>query len=353
MNRKIFIDLHHLRNTKKGFGQYNLHLAKGIVKNNLNNFNITFYVPLTWLFKFGSKVNYKAYFGFHRKRHNIKGYDIWHNLTHLSKIKPRDTKNTKLINTIHDAIFTIINIAEAKVKQELDLMQKRIDESDAIVFISKFTQQCVQNHLNIPPHIKQYVIYNGNPMHGVKPIKSKALDFPYLLCVGEFRKYKNHKALIPMLSYLPEDIKLIFMGKYKADKQKFILDIAKKYNVENRIIFKSKVSEHKKIKLYSNCLALVHPSYAEGYGLPVVEAMSFGKPVIISNNTALPEVGGNAANYWDHYEPNYMANIVKSTLKDYKANKTLKEKELIEQASKFSWEVAATKYLKVYEDILA
>ena len=353
MRNKIFIDLHHIRNTKKGFGQYALNLAKSIIQNNIDGLKIYYYVPLKGYKSFGNSVNYKIYLGLHRRRNNFKNYDVWHSLTHLSKVEPQDLDKTKVIYTVHDAIFTIINIPEEKRQPAIKVLQSKIDKCDCLVFISKFTQNCIREHFTIPDTIQQYVIYNSNPMEGVQPIIKSTNDQPYLLCVGEYRKYKNHSALIPMLAYLDKKINLVFMGKYSKENQEKIVSLAKKYQVENRIIFKISVCERKKIELYSNAEGLVHPSLAEGFGYPVVEAMSLGIPVFISNNTALPEVGGKVAHYWDHYEPKYMAKTVTDGLKDFKKNIEKRQQELRSQASKFSSKNIAKQYIEVYKATLA
>ncbi|WP_179352635.1 glycosyltransferase family 4 protein [Winogradskyella vidalii] len=352
MSNKIFLDLHHIRNTKKGFGQYALNLAKGILKNNIDGLNLYYYVPLKGYKRFGNSIKYRLYLGLHRRRNNFKNFDVWHSLTHLSKVEPQDLDKTKIIYTVHDAIFTIINISEAKRQPAIKLLQSKIDKSDCLVFISKFTQDCIREHFTISDNIQQFVIYNGNPMEGVKPIIKPSNEQPYLLCVGEYRKYKNHAALIPMLYHINDTINLVFMGKYSKENQEKIMTLAKEHQVENRIIFKASVSERKKIELYSNAEGLVHPSLAEGFGFPVVEAMSLEIPVFISNNTALPEVGGTVAHYWEHYEPKYMAKIVTNGLEDFKQNKATRIQELRLQASKFSWKNIAQQYIEVYRAVL-
>ena len=90
----------------------------------------------------------------------------------------------------------------------------------------------------------------------------------------------------------------------------------------------------------------------EGFGIPPIEAMQYGKPVFISNNTSLPEIGLDLANYWDHYEPEYMAQIVSKGLKSYMENKNELSKKLIAHAQSFSWDKAAKEYLAVYKSVL-
>lgn len=350
MSRKIIIDFHYLRNTNKGFGQYCLNLAKHLPDYRTTELDIFYYLPRKWKHKFGANINYKSYYSFHKKINFLKGYDIFHGITHLSKIEPQNSPQTKFIYTIHDAIFSIFDRDNETTKKLYRELQEKIDKSTSLVYISEFTKESIHKKFKIPNQVKEYVIYNGNPFEGNQPVKTNKYKFPYLLSVGEFRGYKNQSKLIPMLPFIDKDIKLIFIGKCSKEKENEIFNLAKKHNVEDRVIIKGIVTENDKKELYSNANALVHPSLAEGFGLPVLEAMAFGVPVIISNKTSLPEVGGDAAHYWNHYEPEYMAKVVNEALTEFKASPDKKIKELTQQANKFSWNKAAEQYLEVYRE---
>ena len=351
MSNNVIIDFHYLRNTNKGFGQYCLNLAQHLQHEEFSDLNLTYYVPKQWRKHFGNSVNYKTYYSFHKHFNFIKNYDIFHGITHLSKIEPTNSSNTKFVYTIHDAIFSLFEREDESTKIRYKQLQEKIDKSSALVYISDFTKQNIQNKFNIPEHTKEYTIYNGNPFEGLKPVKSKHFSFRYLLSVGEFRGYKNQDKLIPMLKYLDKDIKLIFIGKCSKEKKDEINKLANSNDVLDRVIIKGIVSEKEKIELYSNALALLHPSLAEGFGLPVVEAMTFGIPVIISNKTSLPEVGGKVAYYMEHYNPEYMADIVKEALNQFQQNPKERAMKLISQAEQFSWRKSAKQYLQVYRDI--
>ena len=92
------------------------------------------------------------------------------------------------------------------------------------------------------------------------------------------------------------------------------------------------------------------PSIAEGFGLPVIEAMHFGKPVFLSKFTSLPEVGGNVAYYFDNFNAAHMQSVFAKGMQDFENRKP--QKEIMEQAAKFSWDKAAIQYLELYAECL-
>ena len=109
------------------------------------------------------------------------------------------------------------------------------------------------------------------------------------------------------------------------------------------------VSEPEKAWYYQNCYAFTFPSLAEGFGLPVTEAMSVGKPVFLSQRTSLPEIGQNAAFYFDDFEAKHMQEVFMSGMQQYRQ---LNMSGIIKQRSThFCWEKAAKEYLKVYRSL--
>ncbi|MGB3606293.1 glycosyltransferase family 4 protein [Psychroserpens sp.] len=350
-NNSVFIDLHYLKNLKKGFGQYALYLAKHISKLDNEDLDITFYLPSKWKGKFGNNVNYKSYYDFHKTFNFIKEHTVWHNINYSGKILPKKTANTKLIYTIHDAIFAVLNERTADNEHRFVELQNIINKSDALVYISKFTQQSILDNFDVPKHVKQYVVYNGNPFEDL-PQQEKKDTEPYLLSVGEFRSYKNQRTLIPMMQHLDPKLKLVLLGKHSVTQRDEFIELARTHGVEDRLTLIPFTSEEKKIELYANATALVHPSLAEGFGFPVIEAMSLGIPVIISNKTALPEVGGTVANYFEHYEPKYMAAMVKTTLDDFNGDQQRHIALLKQQAATFSWKHTAKQYVEIYRSLM-
>lgn len=98
---------------------------------------------------------------------------------------------------------------------------------------------------------------------------------------------------------------------------------------------------------FKNCTAFVFPSLREGFGLPVIEAMRFGKPIFISNNTSLPEIGGRYDFYWNNFEPKEMAETLIQRLHMYNENRVEYVWEHTERTKSFNWDSATQDYIKV------
>ena len=119
-------------------------------------------------------------------------------------------------------------------------------------------------------------------------------------------------------------------------------------NLDKRVHLPGTVKNEQKCWLYQNCMAFAFPSLTEGFGLPVVEAMSLGKPVFLSNLTSLPEIGGPEAFYWSHFEPNYMNRVFEEGMNKFNTERATRS---ITWSKQFSWQTAALAYLKIYEQI--
>ena len=146
------------------------------------------------------------------------------------------------------------------------------------------------------------------------------------------------------------DLELIIAGTNTFGYGEKIIEAAHKHNVAGRVKMTGPVSEKEKFWYYKNCEAFCFPSVAEGFGLPVLEAMHFGKPVFISTETSLPEVGGDAAWYFENFDPAYMQQVFRDGMQEYHA--TMPGQKIREQAAKFNWDTIALQYLDVYKSLL-
>jgi glycosyltransferase involved in cell wall biosynthesis len=110
------------------------------------------------------------------------------------------------------------------------------------------------------------------------------------------------------------------------------------------------VSAENKYWYLKNCSAFLFPSLAEGFGIPPIEAMHFGKPVFLSTKTSLPEIGGQYAYYFDDFNPENMCKVFDAGMKHY--SQTNPKSLIIRHADQFNWEKSAKAYRKVYESVL-
>ena len=225
-----------------------------------------------------------------------------------------------------------------------------------ILTISKFSKDDIIKTYKIPggrvvvtyPGIKEelgIMKQESSELQGRYGIKGK-----YILFVGTLQPRKNIARLVEAFSKIKNDIQLVIVGK-KGWMYEDILEAPRKFNVEDRIRFLEFVSNEDLPCLYENAECFVLPSLYEGFGLPVLEAMKYGCPVVISNVSSLPEAGGDAALYFDPNNVSDIASKIELVLNDAKLKKEMIEKGY-RQVKKFSWEKTARETLKVLEEVV-
>jgi glycosyltransferase involved in cell wall biosynthesis len=155
--------------------------------------------------------------------------------------------------------------------------------------------------------------------------------------------------LLPLLEQ-NHDLELLIAGRPDdVNYLNFIQHSAKKMNVEDNLRVLGNISETEKSWYYQNCFAFALPSLAEGFGLPVTEAMSVGKPVFLSDKTSLPEIGSNMAFYFRDFNALQMQEVFVQGMQQYEAQNM---SEAIKQRStSFCWNQAAKKYIDIYRSL--
>lgn len=353
--KQIFLESHNLKNKYSGFGQFNYHFIKALSQQELGDIKITINAkrPGIWREEFGDVFNYHKYQSItrHKPFRIKKKYDLWHSLNQNIKIEP--FFDIPYVLTVHDIHFMLEGSPGIQEKLKTKFRAK-LKRANAVVYISEFSKKDTNTHFEIPD-IPQYVIHNGNTITDIElPENYKPTlepSRPYLFSIGDFSERKNFISLIEMLRQLPE-YELVLAGSNTSSYADLLQEKVLKYELTDRVILPGKIEDTEKRYYLQHCEAFVFPSLREGFGIPPIEAMRFGKPVFISNNTSLPEIGGEHSFYWNHYEPLYMAEVLKNGLKKYHANPDFYKKWYVDRAQSFSWDRTAKEYLKVYHEIL-
>lgn len=361
----LFIDTERLRDLNSGLGQVCLHLGHELVRQRPADWSITFLVPKGQTGVFGDSVNYIE--AFWQRKLWIPGrpgkgrpgggtYDVWHCLHQDSDYLPG---KTPLLLTIYDLNFLErADYSAAKKKRRLAKLQRKINKATLLTAGSAYTASVVREHLTIPAELPMEVVYTGvavdpNNTPAELEIHSLIRSFaqsPFFLSVGVIHPKKNVHTLLPLLEAFP-DYRLILAGPDGHPYAQHIREQAQKLGVADRLLLPGPVDEATKLWLYAHCEAFMFPSLSEGFGLPVAEAMTFGKPVFSSNLTSLPEVGGKEAYYFENFEPESMAKTVHDGLHDFGQN-ALREERLKKRAAGFSWPAIAREYWALYRQLV-
>ena len=272
---------------------------------------------------------------------------------------PKD-KNSPFVITLHDVIPC--KMPETVGKTYLEIFKRElpniISRCDGILTVSNYSKQDIIRTFNFPEekifvtHLANEDIYFPRDKNMCKNFLSKHYNINdnYILYVGGFSPRKNIVGLIEAFSKLNYcDLKLIIVGR-KGKSYEIYKSTAERLHVADKVIFPGFIPlEHMPI-FYSACEVFVYPSLYEGFGLPPIEAMASGVPIIASNLTSIPEVVGNAALLINPYNIDELYEAMKRVLEDPLLKANLINKSLI-RSSKFSWLKTAQETVKAFETI--
>lgn len=257
--------------------------------------------------------------------------------------------------TVHDLVWKHAPGTMRPLSRMLDsvLMPDAIQIADRVIAVSQSTAQDIKAEWPEAGD-KVRVIYPGGvdlpPAADVKLIADFGIDKRYVLFVGTLEPRKNLARLLAAFAQLPEEVRaetrLVIAGGGGwggIDVHRLVADLRLSQNV----ILAGYVCDSVLSALYSNAHLLAMPSLYEGFGLPVVEAMSRGVPVLVSTNSSLPEVAGDAGLLVDPFDVDSIANGLLRILTDNALHATL-AKSAVASANRFSWSLAARRALDVF-----
>jgi glycosyltransferase involved in cell wall biosynthesis len=348
----VLVDLHRIgKNPYNGLYTYCYHLGKSLLKMPHDELDLFYYLPQQKFGFFGSNVRYVNQRSIDKfYRFNTYKYDIWHAATTLSWYRPYN-KKTKFIFTIHDLNFLVEDPGNYKSnKRYLRLIQERVKRADHLIAISHATLAQANEHLDLG-NKPVSIVYPGCPLVNEVPVEKQPVttpEGPFLFTIGLLQPRKNFHALMPIVN--KTGYRLVISGLDHYDYKNQIIAEAKKWNVLDKVMITGPIGEQEKIWYYKHCEAFVFPSFAEGFGLPVVEAMYFGKPVFLSTKGSLPEIGGSEAYYFSSFEPDAMVKDFVEGMNDYKTNSP--EEKIRKRALFFTYDKGAKDIIDIYKKIL-
>ena len=280
-------------------------------------------------------------------------------ITHFfNYIVPPKVKG-KVITTIYDMSYKLYpeTLDQKNLIRIVQDIHYSIERSDIIITISENTKKEILEEFKIPEE-KVKIIYPSFDTivsdQSFAEITDK-FNIPsrYILYVGNLEPRKNIPALINSFAKLKKesglDYHLVIAGQ-KGWLYESIFNTVDDLNISKNVTFTGFISAEDKSALYKNAFLFVYPSLYEGFGIPILEAMSSGIPVVCSNTSSMPEVAGDAALLVDPHKPDDIVDAMYKMLTSEELRSS-KIKLGYHQAGKFSWDKSTEKLIKIYEEL--
>ena len=276
--------------------------------------------------------------------------------------------NIKLVTTIHDVSFR----AYPGMIKFFDLLflrlliPKSLKRANLIIAVSEFTKNEIIKYYKVDP-AKIEVVYNAvdddflknkelnDSPFATSVIEKYSLPEKFIMYLGTLQPRKNLPVLIKAYAKIKEklpDIKLLLCGKKDAHNVDFQIDsLVQHFSFQKDVLFSGFIKDVEKPAFYKSAQAFCFPSFYEGFGIPLLEAMSENVPVLASDIPAHREIGGDAVLYFDPKSPDNLSEKIETIL----TQPEMRE-ELIKKGQKrlenFSWEKSTQKLLGLYQKML-
>ena len=361
--KTLLVDLSILRHPYCGLGQIALNYGRWYQQHarELTDLDITLLVPKNYIGTFGPDVHYLKRNDLRRSFPRLMPrYDIWHAINQASAFRPW-SPSTRFILTIHDVNF-VHEKADKKQRKYLDKLVRKCRQATEYTFISKFAHDDTARVIDLGDKPFR-IIYNGvedltagpqempqqlstlnsRPLspRGVAEGRGVSSPLTFFLALGEVKEKKQIHTLLPLMDRFP-DCHLVVAGNDGTD---YARGLRAQLPSHPNVHMIGLVSDAERRWLYAHCSALLFPSIAEGFGLPAIEAMQWGKPVFCSDKTSLPEIGGSHARYFTSFDPDQMAAVVRKGLADFTPERAAAEQAY---AATFSYDRHMRQYIDLY-----
>lgn len=272
-------------------------------------------------------------------------HETYYNLLKLAR------PNAKVVVTVYDMIHEKYSEYFPSNDETIYIKSKAINRADHVICISENTRNDLIKLTNIHKS-KTSIVHLGVDIINLIKIKKKMGGRPFILYVGHRDGYKNFQRFLK--SYfsskrLLRDFDLVCFGgpEFSSDELTSLNRLGLTPGQVRRISGNDEVLAH----LYSNAAALIYPSIYEGFGIPLLEAMAYQCPVVCSNTSSMPEVAGNAAEYFNPYEVDSIVGAIESVVYSSEKSSSLISLGLT-RIKLFSWEKCAKQTYEIYSSLL-
>jgi len=272
-------------------------------------------------------------------------------------------KNSLHVATIHDLIPYVMpeTVGRGYLTKFISQMPQIISSIDMLITVSEWSKKDIMRIFDVPEdriavtHLAADDMFM--PMDKLAAqdfVKGKyTIDKDFILYLGGFSPRKNVKSILVAFSMiyknLSKDYKIVIIGSEKDDHQ-FLTKLSQSLGICDKVFFTGFVPYEDLPWFYNASDVFVYPSLYEGFGLPVLEAMNCGTPVITSNVSSIPEIAGDSALLIDPFDTEKLADAMSKVLEESSVKADLISRGF-ERSKNFSWAKTAAKTLKVYENL--
>jgi glycosyltransferase involved in cell wall biosynthesis len=349
--RLIGISLGNIGALHDGLGEFSLQIGQRIARaapdwRVRHGIEFTFHLRDKFFGLFGPHVGYLAVSRWQRLRHvQPQPFALWHSLHQLNKNLPPAACGPRVV-TVHDLNYLYGHNAFSTWRHHRRT-RALLRRTDQIVAISEYTAGDVRRHLGWTGPLE--VILNGarsfvgmpqRPLPGWDREPAR----PFLFHLSRMSPSKNPQAIIELARTWPE-MTFVLCGPPSEDA-KTLRATVRLPNLQ----FHLGIDDAQKAWAFAHCTGFLFPSRTEGFGLPPIEAMHFGRPVFLARRTSLPEIGGAAADYFDDFDPASMRLVVEHGLA--RAADPGRADAIRAHAARYDWDAAGAAYLALYARLL-
>lgn len=365
---RIGMNASFLRKQDSGIGQVTRGFVSELAKNNSDANEYFLYLEKDIDFRLPKNIHKRIFLPVYKrddlirkvwwekfllpKKINQDRCELFISLYQCPTILPKTVRHKMLVHDLIPKIFPDY-LDNWRKYFYFKMTQRAVRNADEIISISDWSKNDIHKFLNIPKER----IKTAYPSVGAEFFEKSSIDDDnkilekydifgrYIFYIGGFDFRKNVAGLLEAFAKLikmndTSDIKLVLGGEDKSKYSRLFTNVRaeiEKFGLEDKVILAGFVKQKDLPALYRNCELYILPSFYEGFGLMPLEAMATGAPTTISKTSSLPEVGGDAALYFNPYDTDEMARVMGKVLRNRKLRLRLAEKGK-DRAKKFSWE---------------